>query len=91
MEFKLASSAYDIEAFDRATDGIIDLFTAQQAQAILHYCGDPLIRDRIATLAERNNEGNLSDAEKAEFEGYVRANKFISTLQAKARKRLMNG
>jgi hypothetical protein len=89
MEFKLASSAYDIEAFDRATDGIIDLFTAQQAQAILHYCGDPLIRDRIATLAERNNEGSLS--EKAEFEGYVRANKFISTLQAKARKRLMNG
>ncbi|MCE2810166.1 MAG: hypothetical protein LW850_19975 [Planctomycetaceae bacterium] len=87
----MPSSLFDIEAFDRATDGIFELFTPQQAQAILLYRGDPAIRDRIEKLAERNTEGNLTDAEKAEYEGYVRANKFISTLQAKARKRLSNG
>jgi len=33
-------------------------------------------------------EGELTDKELAEYEGYVRANKFVATLQAKARKLL---
>ena len=33
-------------------------------------------------------EGRLTDEERAEYEGYVKASKFIATLQAKARKLL---
>jgi hypothetical protein len=43
---------------------------------------------RTEELAARNTEGALSEAERAEHEGYVRANHFIAVLQAKARKLL---
>ena len=43
---------------------------------------------RIELLAHKSNEGDLTAAERAEYEGYVRANKFIALLQAKARKLL---
>lgn len=50
--------------------------------------------DRIPSeprqLAERANEGELTAEEQAEYEGYVRANKFVAILQAKARKLLSN-
>ena len=52
------------------------------------YRGDDSLRNRIDELAERNTEGKLTDEELAEYEGYVRANKFVATLQAKARKLL---
>ncbi len=52
------------------------------------YRGDDSLRNRIDELAERNTEGKLTDEERAEYEGYVRANKFVATLQAKARKLL---
>ena len=37
----------------------------------------------------RINEGELTDEERAEYEGYVRANNFVAVLQAKARKILL--
>jgi hypothetical protein len=39
-------------------------------------------------LARKSTEGALVDSERAEYEGSIRANKFIATLQAKARKLL---
>jgi len=40
---------------------------------------------RIDKLAEKSTEGRLSAAERAEYEGYVRANKFIAVLQRQVR------
>jgi hypothetical protein len=84
----MATTAFDTEAFDRATDGLLQVFTRQQAEALVQFRGDPSLRSRIEDLAERNTEGELTESEQAEYEGYVRANKFIATLQAKARKLL---
>ncbi len=39
-------------------------------------------------LAQKSNEGELTDEQRAEYEGYLQANDFIATLQAKARKLL---
>jgi hypothetical protein len=39
-------------------------------------------------LADKANEGELSDAERAEYEGYVEANNLLAVLQAEARFRL---
>lgn len=80
------STAFDIAAFDRATDPILSFFTKDQAKALIDYRGDDILRNQIEKLAVKCSEGTLTESERAEYEGYVRANKFIATLQAKARK-----
>ena len=54
----------------------------------MKYRGDAGLQRRIEQLAERVNEGEHTAEEQAEYEGYVRANKFVAILQAKARKLL---
>lgn len=81
----------DLAAFDRGTDPILDFFNIEQARALVAYRGDDALRARIEELASKNTEGELTDSEQAEYEGYIQANKFIAILQAKAKKRLNNG
>ena len=87
----MAETLFDTDAFDRATDGLLQFFTREQAQAIVQYRSDEALQARIEEFAEKSTEGGLTEAERAEYEGYVRANKFVATLQAKARKRLAQG
>lgn len=87
----MTTNTFDVEAFDRATDGLLQFFSHEKAQALMQYRGDESLRARIEELAEKSNEGKLTEQECAEYEGYVRANKFIAILQAKARKLVANG
>ncbi len=80
----------DTAAFDRGTDPILDFFNVEQARALVAYRGDEALRARIEELARRSTEGELTDPERAEYEGYVQANKFVAILQAKAKKLLKN-
>lgn len=73
-------------AFDRGMDPVIKCFAVDQATAIVQYRGDAALRRRIEKLAGKANEGELTPEEQAEYEGYVRANKFVAILQAKLRK-----
>ncbi len=82
------SISFDTSAFDRGTDFLLQIFTVQQAESLIAYQGDENLRARIEELAEKSNEGDLTEKERAEYEGYVRANKFVATLQANARKLL---
>jgi hypothetical protein len=78
----------DSAAFDRGTDPILNFFSIEQARALAAYRGDDVLRARIEELASKSTEGELTDSERAEYEGYVQANKFIAILQAKAKKLL---
>lgn len=80
------NATIDVVAFDRGTDRILSFFTAEQARRIVQYCGETDLLDRIDELAGKANEGELTVKEKAEYQGYLRANKFLAILQAKARK-----
>lgn len=82
------TASVDTGAFDRGTDAILQFFTPAQAEALAAYRGDAAIQERIEELARKSTEGELTDQERADYEGYVKANKFIATLQAKARKLL---
>ena len=82
------TTAFDTAAFDRGTDPILGFFNVEQARAMVAYRGDQAIRARIEALAHKNTEGELTEQERAEYEGYVQANKFIAILQAKAQKLL---
>jgi hypothetical protein len=48
----------------------------------------PTVQERIDMLAERANEGLLSDGERAEYEALINAADFISILKLKARQHL---
>ena len=79
---------FDAAAFERGTDALLQFFSVPQAEALVAFRGDAALQARIEELAEKCNEGELTETERAEFEGYVEANDFIATLQAKAQKLL---
>jgi hypothetical protein len=49
---------------------------------------DAPVQERIDRLAERANEGILTDSERSEYEALINAADFISILKLKARERL---
>ena len=78
----------DSNAFDRVTDPIFRMLTRDQAAQIADYHGDETLQQRIEFLAVKANEGELSDAERAEYEAYASANRFLAVLKMKARRAL---
>ncbi len=77
-------------AFDRATSPVVQVFSAEQARRIAEYRANQELETRIELLAKKSNEGQLTDEERAEYAGYVQANKFVAILQAQSRKLLAN-
>ena len=57
----------------------------EAASQLVRLKADANIQARVDELASRNNEGDLSPAELAEYERYVAAGTLIAILQAKAR------
>jgi uncharacterized protein YnzC (UPF0291/DUF896 family) len=57
----------------------------EKAAAVLRFRAAPELQARIEELAGKSTEGQLTQTERAEYAGYVRANKFIATLQRQAR------
>jgi hypothetical protein len=82
------SSLIDAAAFDRATEPVLRILNRDQARKIIDFHGDEDLQRRIEELAEKANEGELTEEEGAEYHGYAQANKFIAVLQAKARRLL---
>lgn len=76
------------KAFDRGIDGAFQFFSREQAEALAKFQVDESLQHRLEELAEKCTEGELSEEERSEYAGYVRANNFLSILQSKARLRL---
>jgi hypothetical protein len=72
-------------AFERGVRPILQIVLLDKADAVLNFRPDPALQNRIEELAAKSTEGELTDQERAEYEGYVRANKFIAILQRQAR------
>ncbi len=89
-----ASACYDramamttaTTAFDRGVGPILRTVLLDKAETVLDFRPDPALQDRIEVLAAKSTEGDLTDEERAELEGYVRANKLIAILQRQARR-----
>jgi hypothetical protein len=71
-------------AFDRGVTPIMQIVLPGHVQSIVTYQPDPSLAARIEELAEKSTEGELSDQEREEYAGYVRANKFVSILKRQA-------
>jgi len=78
----------EMTAFERGIRPLLEIFLPEKAEAVISFRGDAQIQARIEELATKSNEGQLTDSERAEYEGYVRANKFVAILQREARRTL---
>lgn len=76
---------------DRLLDSVGRTMTPDFAQELVEFRAAPDVQARIDDLAEKCNEGQLSDNERAEYENYVQAIHFIAILQRKAKRFLANG
>lgn len=75
-------------AFKRALAPVFTAIDAPTAQAVAKYRGEPCLQSRVDQLARKANEGELTDAEVAEFRAYGRANRFLAITQAFAQCRI---
>ena len=74
-------------AFDRAvTPALKKVFPAVISEVVFEVATDIKLASRIEELAAKSTEGELTEQEKAEYHGYVRANKFIATLKRQLRR-----
>jgi hypothetical protein len=73
-------------AFERGVRPLLRIVLQDKAEAVVNFRADPTLQSRIEELATKSTEGELSATERAEYEGYVRANKFIAILQRQARR-----
>jgi hypothetical protein len=69
-------------------DNLGRALTPEVAERLVRLRFDRKARARIDKLARKCNEGQLTDAERSEYESYVYAIDFLALLQAKARARL---
>jgi hypothetical protein len=64
---------------------LAEIVFPEMSQAVLGFRPAPELQARIEELAAKSTEGELSEAERSEYEGYVRANKFVAILKRLAR------
>ena len=72
-------------AFERGVRPVLQIVLPDKAEALLKFRPSAELQARIEALAAKSTEGELTEAEKSEYEGYVRANKFVAVLQRLAR------
>jgi len=71
-------------AFDRGVRPVMEIVLPEKAEALIHFRPDPELEARIDELAQKSTEGELTDDERSEYAGYVRANKFVAILKRQA-------
>jgi hypothetical protein len=81
----------DFSLLDRLLDPVTRSLNPEAAQALLQVRADAQAQARVAELADKCNEGTLSEGERAEYDTYVWAGRMVALFQAKARLLLSKG
>jgi hypothetical protein len=71
-------------AFQSGLQPWLQMLLPGREEQLLAVRANPALRERIEELACKATEGELSEEERAEYEGYVRANKFAAVLRRQA-------
>lgn len=72
-------------AYQRGIAPFFAIFSAEQTRKLAELQADASLDDRLTELAAKANEDELSEIERAEYEGYIEANNLLAVLQAEAR------
>lgn len=71
-------------AFDCGVQPMLEIVLPGKVDAVIGFQADPDLQARIEDLARKSTEGELTEDERAEYAGYVRANKFVAVLKQQA-------
>ena len=73
---------------DQFLDPLSRCLDTESARRILALGVSASVQERVDALAERANEGLLSDDERAEYEALINAEDFVAILKLKAGRQL---
>jgi hypothetical protein len=73
-----------LHAWDRILDAVAECLTRESAERLVRLRLDPETQARLDHLADKANEGLLSDDERAEYASFVDAIDVLGVLQGKA-------
>ncbi len=82
--------AQQTAVINRLLDPVIRCLNAEAAKALIELRGDNELQHRIEELAGKCNEGELTPAERSEYEFYVAANDWLAIIQSRARQLVQN-
>jgi hypothetical protein len=71
---------------DELLDPLTRCLDAESARRLVALRVPSPVQERIDSLAERANQGSLSDEERAAYDALINAADFVSILQLKARR-----
>jgi hypothetical protein len=63
---------------------------AESARRVIEFGIAPAVQQRVSALAERANEGVLTEDERIDYETLINAADFIAILKLKAQRRLIS-
>ena len=70
---------------ERILGPVSSSLNVEAARKLIGLKADRQVQVRVAKLARKCNEGDLTPDERSEYETYVLAGEFVAILQAKAR------
>jgi hypothetical protein len=73
-----------IEGLAKLLAPLTDCFTAEVAERVISLEADEQVEAGIAELAEKANEGQLTDSQAAEYDACIQAMGMLSVIQARA-------
>lgn len=76
----------ETSAFDRGVGPVMNIVLPGRTKSVIDFQADHELQERIQQLANKSTEGELTEQERAEYAGYVRANKFVAILKKQAHK-----
>jgi hypothetical protein len=77
-----------VVSLDSLLEPLSRCLDAESARRVIAWRVDSAVQSKIDALAERANDGLLSEDERAEYEALINATDFISILKLKARYRV---
>jgi hypothetical protein len=78
----------DTALLDQLLDPFTQCLDAESAQRVIEFGISPAVQQRVNALAEKANEGALTDDERTDYEALINAADFIAILKLKAQRRL---
>ena len=72
-------------ALDRILDPLLVVLTPEVAEKVSKLQADDKLQARLDELADKSNEGELTEEESREYDAYLRGLTMISVFQTKAR------
>ena len=73
---------------DELFDPLARCLNADAAQRVADLRVSPIVQERVDWLAQRANEGTLTEDERNEYEALINASDFIAILKSKATRSL---